>query len=121
MEKGSHVAIFRVLAPTGSALEQPIGVACAESEGRTVAGSMTVWPSGLRRWLQAPVRKGVGSNPTAVTGRRCDAGEEKSSFASARFGLRSVRVGGRLTDSAAGSRNPKVASSILTRQKARRG
>ena len=28
---------------------------------------MTVWPSGLRRWLQAPVRKGVGSNPTAVT------------------------------------------------------
>ena len=29
---------------------------------------MTVWPSGLRRWLQAPVRKGVGSNPTAVIG-----------------------------------------------------
>ena len=28
--------------------------------------SMTVWPSGLRRCLQAPVRKGVGSNPTAV-------------------------------------------------------
>ena len=28
---------------------------------------MTVWPSGLRRWLEAPVRKGVGSNPTAVT------------------------------------------------------
>ena len=27
---------------------------------------MTGWPSGLRRWLQAPVRKGVGSNPTAV-------------------------------------------------------
>ena len=27
---------------------------------------MAVWPSGLRRWLQAPVRKGVGSNPTAV-------------------------------------------------------
>ena len=26
----------------------------------------TVWPSGLRRWLQAPFRKGVGSNPTAV-------------------------------------------------------
>ena len=26
----------------------------------------TVWPSGLRRWLQAPVRKGMGSNPTAV-------------------------------------------------------
>ena len=29
--------------------------------------SKTVWPSGLRRWFQAPVRKGVGSNPTAVT------------------------------------------------------
>ena len=27
----------------------------------------TVWPSGLRRWLKAPFRKGVGSNPTAVT------------------------------------------------------
>ena len=27
----------------------------------------TVWPSGLRRCLQAPVRKGVSSNPTAVT------------------------------------------------------
>ena len=27
----------------------------------------TVWPSGLRRWLKAPVRKGVGSNPTGVT------------------------------------------------------
>ena len=26
----------------------------------------TVWPSGLRRWIKAPVRKGVGSNPTAV-------------------------------------------------------
>ena len=32
---------------------------------------MTVWPSGLRRWLQAPVRKGVGSNPTAVTLGHC--------------------------------------------------
>ena len=29
--------------------------------------NMTVWPSGLRRWLQAPVRKGVGSSPTAVS------------------------------------------------------
>ena len=28
---------------------------------------LTVWPSGPRRWLQAPVRKGVGSNPTAVS------------------------------------------------------
>ena len=28
--------------------------------------SMTVWPSGLRRWLKAPFRKRAGSNPTAV-------------------------------------------------------
>ena len=34
--------------------------------------NMTVWPSGLRRWLQAPFRKGVGSNPTAVTVSRGD-------------------------------------------------
>ena len=27
---------------------------------------MTVWPSGLRQWLEAPFRKGVASNPTAV-------------------------------------------------------
>ena len=26
----------------------------------------TAWPSGLRRQLKALVRKGVGSNPTAV-------------------------------------------------------
>ena len=31
--------------------------------------TQTVWPSGLRRWLQAPVRKGVGSNPTAANWR----------------------------------------------------
>ena len=34
--------------------------------------NMTVWPSGLRRWLQAPARKGVGSNPTAVSLRTND-------------------------------------------------
>ena len=26
----------------------------------------TLWTSGLRRWLKAPFRKGVGSNPTVV-------------------------------------------------------
>ena len=26
----------------------------------------TLWPSGPRRWLKAPFRKGVGSNPTGV-------------------------------------------------------
>ena len=35
--------------------------------GQMAIHTLTVWPSGLRRWLQAPVRKGVGSNPTAVT------------------------------------------------------
>ena len=28
--------------------------------------SSTTWPSGLRRCVKAAVRKGVGSNPTAV-------------------------------------------------------
>ena len=27
---------------------------------------LMLWPSGLRRWLKAPFRKGVGSNPTGV-------------------------------------------------------
>ena len=39
-------------------------VAIADSP--RVRSAWTVWPSGLRRWLKAPFRKGVGSNPTAV-------------------------------------------------------
>ena len=35
-------------------------------ESSNVIYFKTVWPSGLRRWLKAPVRKGVGSNPTGV-------------------------------------------------------
>ena len=35
--------------------------------GSDLQAAMTVWPSGLRRWLKAPFRKGVGSNPTAVS------------------------------------------------------
>ena len=31
----------------------------------------TAWPSGLRRYVQVVVRKGVGSNPTAVIFGRC--------------------------------------------------
>ena len=31
----------------------------------------TLWPSGLRRWLKAPFRKGVGSNPTGVIAMCC--------------------------------------------------
>ena len=27
---------------------------------------MVIWPSGVRRWLQAPIPKGVGSSPIAV-------------------------------------------------------
>ena len=38
--------------------------ACGQA--RRAVAPKTVWPSGLRRWLKAPVRKGVGSNPTAV-------------------------------------------------------
>ena len=34
--------------------------------GCACAHTLTIWPCGLRRWLQAPVRKSVGSNPTAV-------------------------------------------------------
>ena len=55
--------------PRGPQLSNGAG---AKGEGRwSVAATrsnrhQTVWPSGLRRWLQAPVRKGVGSNPTAV-------------------------------------------------------
>jgi hypothetical protein len=36
----------------------------------------TLWPSGLRRWLKAPFRKGVGSNPTGVI-----CGHEQHKFA----------------------------------------
>ena len=38
----------------------------------------TVWPSGLRRWLKAPVRKGVGSNPTAVIALKHDLDDRSS-------------------------------------------
>ena len=48
------------------ALEQ-LGAGRGEQGKDDPTLSQTVWPSGLRRWLQAPVRKGVGSNPTAVT------------------------------------------------------
>ena len=35
-------------------------------ENPSAAATKTVWPSGLRRWLKAPFRKGAGSNPAAV-------------------------------------------------------
>ena len=40
---------------------------CRVMRQSVLTPSRTVWPSGLRRWLKAPFRKGVGSNPTAVT------------------------------------------------------
>ena len=46
---------------------------CWQSPRSSAGGNATVWPSGLRRWLQAPGRKGVGSNPTAVTTMRVSA------------------------------------------------
>ena len=40
---------------------------CRTSEKMTwPQTTWTLWPSGLRRWLKAPFRKGVGSNPTGV-------------------------------------------------------
>ena len=49
-----------------AALRLLLVLSCTSWNGTGHAVGMTVWPSGLRRWLQAPVRKGVGSNPTAV-------------------------------------------------------
>ena len=53
------------LAPPHVILENKI--ASETHANKTVAigtNPKTLWPSGLRRWLKAPVRKGVGSNPT---------------------------------------------------------
>ena len=36
-------------------------------QGVVASMSQRQRPSGLERWLKAPFRKGVGSNPTAVT------------------------------------------------------
>ncbi len=49
--------------------------------------SKTVWPSGLRRWLKAPVRKGVGSNPTAVITKSASGVQVSSLPQSQRGGL----------------------------------
>ena len=62
-----------VLSSPGRGFNSHVAHASPDSANHVLAMSlliaihMTVWPSGLRRWLQAPVRKGVGSNPTAVT------------------------------------------------------
>ena len=56
----------------------------------------TVWPSGLRRWLKAPVRKGVGSNPTAVIYLAHKRGGLRSEFSTAhkRWMLASIKCEG---------------------------
>ena len=119
----------------------------ASRDGVSVPGSprrvaLTVWPSGLRRWLQAPVRKGVGSNPTAVIfillACRCECGlafmtaceatgrseqqQRRQPFASIRCGRivseRDFKKGTAAIAQLAARRshNPKVVSSILTRR-----
>ena len=47
-----------------SSLRSNIG--CFSTKQQKGPSDKTVWASGLRRWLKEPVRKGVGSNPTAV-------------------------------------------------------
>ena len=60
------------LCPAGVLSPLPVAICVVlfhfvPAAGGAGARAKTVWPSGLRRWLQAPSRKGVGSNPTAVT------------------------------------------------------
>ena len=55
-----------VLLLFGARLRDQVKVVLEISEVFGSWALRTVWPSGLRRWLKAPVRKGVGSNPTAV-------------------------------------------------------
>ena len=50
-------------------------------ENEAFSNAETVWPSGLRRWLKAPVRKGVGSNPTAVTSSQLESRKHRRSSA----------------------------------------
>ena len=53
----------RIAELTQPALAHHAGRRKTETVFRTLR---TLWPSGLRRWLKAPFRKGVGSNPTGV-------------------------------------------------------
>ena len=104
-------------ARTGS---NPVGVVSYYLEVAPRAGvfsltsrsrSATAWPSGLRRQLKALVRKGVGSNPTAVILRSSSVCEL------APRGPGALRTVGALAQLVARrSHNPKVVSSILTRR-----
>ena len=55
--------------------DRGLAAICCTRHGCCAMDNKTVWPSGLRRWLKAPFRKGVGSNPTAVTFHLCHAGK----------------------------------------------
>ncbi len=72
----STLAVLPAWAPVVAAVLVFLAPCLAVNGPRLVGGRRfkTVWPSGLRRWLQAPVRKGVGSNPTAVTASAAGAG-----------------------------------------------
>ena len=52
-------------------------LAVFEGNGILADHAKTLWPSGLRRWLKAPVRKGMGSNPTGVILGYVDEGRGK--------------------------------------------
>ena len=52
---------------TRAQLINKIGFSTSFPYCKSASGSMTVRPSGLRRWLKTPFRKGVGSNPRAAT------------------------------------------------------
>ena len=61
-------AQVRTLSVSFSCFEEVVLVPC-RARGKFCASTTanaTAWPSGLRRQLKALVRKGVGSNPTAV-------------------------------------------------------
>ena len=50
----------------------------------------TLWPSGLRRWLKAPVRKGVGSNPTGVIATMLESATQYPNFPILRHALSTI-------------------------------
>ncbi len=58
---GSNPTVVVLLLRCGHGEIRPVPLAQT-----TPACLETVWPSGLRCWLQVPVREGVGSNPTGV-------------------------------------------------------
>lgn len=73
----SRYALFRACHGRGKLARGPKGCrpqsgrrwpskTLARNQHRSCATDAAVWPSGLRRWLQAPARNGVGVYPTIV-------------------------------------------------------